>query len=184
MGVEIEKKYRLTDEQRTDLNNRLREVGARLNGEDFETNTLYAGNNLDSTRAVLRLRRITGKSILTYKEKGIAEDSDVKSRREDETEIADADALHAILIALGYKPSLVYEKRRATWIMDNAEVTVDELPFGWYVEIEAESETKVRELETQLNLHHATTEAKTYPELTVELGINHEGLTEARFKQT
>jgi len=184
MGVEIEKKYRLTNEQRDSLTVRLRELGARLNSEDFETNTLYAGNNLDTSRAVLRLRRVEGKSVLTYKEKGVAEKSDVSSRREDETEVADADALHAILEALGFKPSLIYEKRRATWMVDDAEVTIDELPFGWYVEIEAESETNVREIEKQLDLHHATAEAKTYPELTTELGTKHEGLIEARFNQT
>ena len=41
MAIEIEKKYRLTDEQRERVRERLREVGATCEGEEFEENTLY-----------------------------------------------------------------------------------------------------------------------------------------------
>ncbi len=180
MGVEIEKKYRLTDEQREALTRRLPEVGARLEAEEFETNTLYAGNNLDTTRAVLRLRRVEGRAVLTYKEMSAVEESDVKSRREDETEVADADALHAILDALGYKPQLVYEKRRATWHLGAAEVVLDELPFGLFMEIEGE-EKAIRAAEELLNLTGAEGVAETYPQLAARHGAERNGIVEARF---
>ena len=54
MGVEIEKKYRITQAERERVEKRLHEVGAQLQGEEFEENTLYAGNNLNTETCVLR----------------------------------------------------------------------------------------------------------------------------------
>ncbi len=135
MGTEIEKKYRVTAEAAAELRVRLAAVGADAHGAEFEVNTIYGGPGLEPGVHVLRVRRVGGRAILTYKERR-ASASAVKHQREDETEVADADALAAILDALGYKPALVYEKRRATWQLGAAEVVIDELPFGWFVEIE------------------------------------------------
>lgn len=180
MGVEVEKKYRLTDEQRARLPEALRAAGARLEGEEFETNTLYAGNDLDTTRAVLRLRRTDKRAVLTYKERGDVSASGVKRHREDETEVADADALHDILDALGYRPSLIYEKRRTTWHKGDAEIVIDELPFGSFMEIEAQEEV-ISELEEFLNLVEAESVAETYPDLVGRLGRRSGDVIESRF---
>src|SRR5215211_4330570 len=128
MGIEIEKKYRLTDEQRERLVGRLYETGATPLGEEFEENTLYAGGGLDLGRQVLRLRRAANRAVLTYKERHDS-DSAIRRHREDETVVEDALSLSAILDGLGFKPSLVYEKRRAAWRIKGVEVVVDELPF-------------------------------------------------------
>ena len=129
MGIEIEKKYRLTDEQAGPLRRRLEDVGAGAGaGAEFEENVIYNGPGLDPQRRVLRLRRKSGRAIFTFKERG-ASASAIKRQREDETEVSDADALAAILDALGYRPALIYEKRRETWQVGGAEVVLDELPF-------------------------------------------------------
>lgn len=179
MSIEIEKKYRLTREQQEQLIHRLRETGATAEGEEFEENTLYAGGNLDLSRQVLRLRRVGERAILTYKER-LASTSAIKHHREDEAEVGDAQALAAILDALGFRPALVYEKRRATWRLENAEIVVDELPFGFFAEIEGE-ENAIREVEKQLGLTDAEAEMATYPELTRQHGENRGDLIEARF---
>jgi adenylate cyclase class 2 len=142
MGVEIEKKYRLTSGARQGLARRLGEAGAaRVRAEEFETNTLYTGHGLESGGRVLRLRRVEGRgATFTYKER-FDEESAVKRRREEETEVSDAGALASILDALGYRPALVYEKRRETWQLAGAEVVLDELPFGLFVEIEGAEES-------------------------------------------
>src|SRR5215213_11026642 len=111
MGIEVEKKYRLTGESRASLIERLRESGATPEGEEFEENTLYAGGRLDVSRQVLRLRRTGARSVLTFKERGDSTAA-LKRYREDETSVGDAAAIADILDALGYRPSLVYEKRR------------------------------------------------------------------------
>src|SRR5689334_15870205 len=129
MGIEIEKKYRLTREQAARLHENLRASGAALEGEDFEENTLYAGGTLDPSRQVLRVRRVGRRAILTYKERFFSTEA-IKHNREDETVVEDAGALSEILQALGFRPALVYEKRRATWRLMNTEIVVDELPFG------------------------------------------------------
>src|SRR2546423_8939549 len=69
MGTEIEKKYRLTREQRAELLRRLRKIGAVLEGEEFEENTIYGGPPLYPRRRGLRPRPAGGDSLLTYKKR-------------------------------------------------------------------------------------------------------------------
>jgi adenylate cyclase, class 2 len=180
MAIEVEKKYRLTREQRERLMVRLRESGATPEGEEFEENTLYGGGNLDTSKQVLRLRRVGGRGILTYKERHVSE-SAIKQHREDETGVDDVEALVAILDALGYTPVLVYEKRRATWQWKGAEIVVDELPFGLFVEIEGE-ENIITEVEQALGLNEVEAEMATYPEIARQYGQKRGDVIEARFK--
>ena len=180
MGVEIEKKYRVTREQAEAVRGRLAEVGAAAPcGEEFEENTIYTGPGLDPRRRVLRLRRVGGRGLFTFKERGTSA-SAVKRHREEETGVADPDALHAILEALGYRPALVYEKRRSTWAVGGAEVVLDELPFGLFVEIEGEEED-ILDAEDRLGLAGAEAEHSPYPELTMREGKERDGVYEARF---
>jgi adenylate cyclase class 2 len=179
MAIEIEKKYRLTQRERDVLIKRLEEVTAQFCGEAFEENTLYSGGVIDLKNCVLRLRRVGGKAILTYKER-LQSSSAIKQQREDESEIEDADAMASILQALGYKPAIVYEKRRATWRVANTEVVIDELPFGLYLEIEGE-EDDILKAETLLGLVDVSPEMATYPQLTLQHGKQSEDVIEARF---
>ena len=179
MGIEIEKKYRLTPEQSARLNESLRASGATLEGEEFEENILYAGGTLDPSRQVLRMRRVGERAILTYKERFFST-SAIKHNREDETVVENAAALSDILGALGFRPALLYEKRRTTWRLMNTEIVVDELPFGLFAEIEGEDEA-IREVEERLGLKDAEAEMATYPELTRQHGVKRGDLIEARF---
>ena len=179
MALEIEKKYRLTADEWRALPSRLRAAGATFAGDDFEENTLYAGNGLDEQRCVLRLRRIGARAVLTYKER-FPTDAAIKHQREDETAVSDADSLAAILQALGYQPSLVYEKRRATWHLGAAEIVLDELPFGFYAEIEG-PEAAIEAAEETLELTATIAEHDTYPHLTACYGTRHGTLIAARF---
>jgi adenylate cyclase class 2 len=179
MATEIEKKYRLTCEQRAELLDRLREIGALMDSEEFEENTIYAGQNLDPRSRVLRLRRVGSLATLTYKER-TPSTSAIKHQREDETQVEDAVALEAILDALGYRPVLVYEKRRLTWRIAGAEAVVDELPFGLFLEIEGE-ERIIGEVERLLGLDEVEAEMASYPELTQRCGERRGDLIEARF---
>ena len=179
MPIEIEKKYRLTREQRDQLNARLGVSGATFEGAEFEENIVYSGGGLDPNKQVLRLRRVGGKAILTYKERHPSESS-IKRHREDETGVQDAEALAAILDALGFKPTLVYEKRRRTWQWKGVEIVVDELPFGLFVEIEGE-EKIIIEVEELLGLVEAQAEMATYPGLARQSGQKRGDVIEARF---
>jgi adenylate cyclase class 2 len=179
MPVEIEKKYRLSDERREQIFVKLSEVGSQFEGEDFEENTLYTGGILNLKPSVLRLRQIENRAILTYKER-LPSDAGIKRQIEHETEIENAAAMREILQSLGYKPALIYEKRRRTWLFEQAEIVVDELPFGWFMEIEA-SETVILAIEKQLGIEDLTAEMQTYPALTAKHGTANGEIIEARF---
>jgi adenylate cyclase class 2 len=179
MALEVEKKYRLTAAQRRSVIQRLSKMGAKLKGTEFEENILYSGHGVEPGRSVLRLRRIGKRAILTFKER-LPGKSSVKQQREDETEVADAEALDTILQAIGFEPAVIYEKRRTTWHLKAAEVVLDELPFGQYMEIEA-SESKIGEVEKELAVKGLKSENATYPSLTVKYGRKRQGVVEARF---
>lgn len=180
MSIEIEKKYRLTREQRERVVRRLAEVRATAEVKEFEENTLYAGGRLDLRTEALRLRRAGDRSLLTYKRR-FDSTSAVKHHLEEETVLEDAEAMGRILTELGYKPALVYEKRRATWRVRETEVVLDELPFGLFLEIEGD-EQAIKEVESLLGLADAEVELSTYPELTRRYGEQRGELIEARFQ--
>ncbi len=179
MPIEIEKKYRLTKKQREELLRQLPKIGAKPKAEEFEENTLYAGEGIVSGQSVLRLRRIGKRAILSYKER-FPTTSSIKHQQEDETEVSDADATDAILQALGYRPVLIYEKRRSIWRLGGAEVDVDELPFGLFMEIEAKPDEILR-VEKLLSMKGLKAEMATYPALALKHGDRHGGVVEARF---
>ena len=179
MATEIEKKYRVTATQIEALRARLQAVGAKAEGAEFEVNTVYAGPGLEPRLRLLRLRRAGARAVLTFKERPLTE-APIKQQREDETEVADADALAAILEGLGYRPALVYEKRRETWQLDEAEIVLDELPFGWFVEIEG-AEAVIHAVEHKLELDTAEVEHATYPALAEQHGARRGSVVEARF---
>jgi adenylate cyclase, class 2 len=178
--IEIEKKYRLTAQQREDVLQRLKDAGAEDRGEEFEENTLYGGGSLERGKSVLRLRRVGEKALLTYKERFPGE-SAVKRQREDETAIEDPEAMALILDALGFKPILVYEKRRQTWSLGETEVVVDELSFGLFMEIEGD-ENAINAAEQTLGIAGLPAEQATYPHLTEQHGKRVGDVIEARFR--
>jgi len=161
---------------------RLRELKAKPRPEEFEENTLYRGGVMGFGRRVLRLRRVGQRAILTFKER-FPGTSPIKHQREEETEVADAEALAAILKALGFEPALIYEKRRTRWKLGKAEVVVDELPFGRFMEIEA-SESEIARVEKLLGADRLRAELETYPGLTARLGKKRDSLIEARFSHS
>ena len=183
MPIEIEKKYRLTKRQRQSIERHLREMGASSRPPEFEENTLYRGGRLDIGNCILRLRRVDQQRFfLTFKQR-LPTKSAIKHQQEEEAEIANADAMHAILTELGYGPGLVYEKRRARWNVGEAKVVIDELPFGLFMEIEA-SEKEIRRVERLLGAEDLPAVMETYPSLTAKLGQNRNGVIEARFTRS
>lgn len=181
MPIEIEKKYRLTKRQRDQIVDRLRKIKAKAAPEEFEENTLYRGGALELGQRALRLRRVGKRAILTFKER-FASRSPVKHQQEDESQVADPDAVDAILTGLGFEVSLVYEKRRTRWQVGKAEVALDELPFGLFMEIEA-SESEIARVEELLGAGRLPAEIETYPRLTAKLGKSRDGIIEARFRR-
>ena len=179
MPIETEKKYRLTEVQRAIVQQRLLEIGAARKGDEFEENIIYTGHDWAGGSKVLRLRKVGTSATLTFKQR-LLTSSSIKQQREEETAVANPDAMQAILEAVGFSPKLVYEKRRETWLLGKAEIVIDELPFGLFMEIEGK-ESEIEAIERMLTIEDLEAENSTYPQLTVVYGITSEDVIEARF---
>lgn len=181
MAVEIEKKYRLTAELRSEIIIALGEFGAKFRGEDFEENTIFSNADLVARHAVVRIRRTENKTFLTFKQR-IASSSDAKQQIEHETEVIDAQAVRTIIESIGLKAVLVYEKRRLTYDFRSVEVVLDELPFGMFMEIEGPM-SAIAEAEMLLGIEDLEAEHETYPRLTGKYGTKVGDLIESRFSK-
>lgn len=179
MAIEIEKKYRLNRGQREIVLENLEEIGAEFKGEDFEENNIFQGGVLSEKGAVMRIRKIGDKTILTFKRR-IKNEFAVKQQIEYETEVADAEAIEKILENLDFRKTLVYEKRRQTWNFRTVEIVLDELPFGDFMEIEG-SITAIAEAEMFLDIEDFEVVHETYPRLTAQFGKKTGDVVEARF---
>lgn len=180
MAIETEKKFRLDSKQFAKLPGRLKKIGAIFESEVFEENYLHRGGVLDNRDAVLRLRKTGNKTTLTYKE-GLPSVRNVKHKTEFETEVSDVNEMEEIIRQLGYRLSVVYEKRRRTWHLGKVEIVLDELPFGLYMEIEG-TLGNIARAEKKLGFKRLVPEMRGYPRLTVKYGRMKKGVMEARFK--
>lgn len=179
MAIETEKKYRLTKEQYKRIFDDLNELNAEFIGEDFEVNELYGGGILDDEKALLRVRKINEKTILTYK-KHIRNDFGIKQHTEHETEVANLEAIENIIRCLGFEMGMLYEKRRKKFLLQKVEVVLDELPFGLFLEIEGKL-TDIAMIEMLLEMDDFAVEINPYPKLTFHFGVKKNGVIEARF---
>ena len=179
MPIEIEKKYKLTQGQRRAIERRMREMSLVSGQVEHEENTIYRGGSLDQPGRALRLRRVNGRAILTFKQRRPSK-SPIKHQEEHEVSVADADAIAQILSKLNYRPGLVYEKRRTRWKVGQAKVVIDELPFGLFMEIEAPVR-EIKRVEKLIGAAKLPAVMETYPSLTRVLGKEKRGVIEARF---
>lgn len=132
---EIEIKFPVRDVQT--LERSLQSAGFHeKTASTLETNTLYdnAAGELRRAGEVLRLRIYGERCLLTHKSRGAAMKH--KTREEHETVVGSAAEMHAILTALGYRPTFRYEKFRAEWTDGEGEVVIDLTPIGDLAEIE------------------------------------------------
>jgi len=122
------------------LRQHLEALGAVLSAPRIlERNWRYVSPALQG-EYVLRLRQ-DSRTRLTYKEGGTATDDGHLARLELETDVGDFEVMHTILEKLGFRVALIYEKYRTTYTWQGAEIVLDELPYGPFVEVEGDSAT-------------------------------------------
>jgi adenylate cyclase, class 2 len=144
---------------------KMHQLGARLAyPRVLETNLRYenATDTLTPQGIVLRLRQ-DNRARLTYKDGGTISDG-IITRQELEVEVSDLQIMHLILERLGFRVALKYEKYRTTYDYYGAEIVVDELPFGNFVEIEGDIET-IEGIVKTLGLSQAKRYAESYTKL-------------------
>lgn len=162
MGDEIEVKIRI--ERAETVVGRLAELGAeRVRPRELEDNRLWDrdGGALAAEGRLLRLRQVGSRAILTAKAPAADPTGDFKVRREEETEVPDAEAMARILEAAGFEPGWRYQKYRTTWRLDGATVTLDELPGALWLEIEGDRD-RIDAVAARLGYGRADYETRSY----------------------
>lgn len=179
MPIEIEKKYKLTPRQFKEMRQRLEDAGATFEGSSFESNRLFSDDGLRARQAYVRLRLTGTGSTLTFK-RNLSPGSELKKQLEIESDVADPDAVISILKQLGLKLVILYEKERELWKLGEAEVVLDRLPFGLYMEIEG-GVGAIESAEKQVVTGEIAAEVASYPRLTAEHGTHNDGVASAVF---
>ena len=137
-SIESELKFRVSGPgEHVRLRKALRKRGAKRQGAYNEENVRFDGPGKSTRRTTLRLRVLDGgpRGLLTAK--GPAHFvGRVKVREETEVAVVDAHATLDLLRELGFRVAFTYEKHRTAWQLDGVVVTLDRLPFGWFVELE------------------------------------------------
>jgi adenylate cyclase class 2 len=148
--LEIEVKFYLSDMDT--IRDRILELGAVSMGRIFETNLRFddADNSLIEKKSLLRLRRDT-KTILTFKSEPAFKNDQFKILKELEVEVSDFATMKHILESLGFREEQVYEKWRETFRLNSANLCLDTMPYGDFLEIEGQKED-IKKLASQIGL--------------------------------
>jgi adenylate cyclase class 2 len=145
------------------LQTRLRGLQARLSQPRvLETNLRFdlPDGSLRAAGRVLRLRRDT-EARLTYKGAG-QNDRGILDRQEIEFVVDNFEMARKFLEALGYQQSMLYEKYRTTYEMENVAIMLDELPYGKFVEIEGETNEQIQAAAQKLHLDQSAAINNSY----------------------
>ncbi|MCK5130924.1 MAG: class IV adenylate cyclase [Candidatus Sabulitectum sp.] len=168
MFTEVELKYPVKDFK--EIKENLQHTGARLVCDATEEkNTLYdlPDGSLKHSDTLLRLREFGTEVILTVKEPKLA--GTMKIRKEHETVLSIS--LHAaeeMLKALNYAPVFHYKKTREMWSFgEDINICLDCLFFGKFIEIEADTQLKVRNASRILGLNPNEGLCQSYRQLQV-----------------
>lgn len=131
----------------------LERIGAQLaNPRVHEVNLRFdmPGGDLVRESRVLRLRQDT-RARLTYKGPGVTFDG-ATLRQEIEVTVSDFTSAQSLLQALGFEIVWMYEKHRTTYMMEDVEILLDEMPFGDFIELEAADPADIRGTASTLRL--------------------------------
>ena len=105
---------------------------------------------LKARNAFLRVRDQGDKVTITYKQ---FQNESVDGAKELEVTVSDFETMVQILQSVNLNYKSYQESKRETWILDDAEIVIDEWPWlNPYIEIEGSSEEHVKEITEKLGL--------------------------------
>jgi adenylate cyclase, class 2 len=136
------------------LEKRLVAAGAQLQqARQRELNLRFDTHegSLNAAHQVLRLRQDQAYHLTFKGPAAIGEE--VSNRKEIEFEVSDFWTARRFLEALGYIVSISYDKYRTTYQLSATMITLDEMPFGNFVEIEGPDAETIRTVAGKLGLN-------------------------------
>ena len=128
------------------LETKLQKLGAELEQtRQHEHNLRFDTPGLELTRQHRLIRLRKDHAIhLTYKGP-MSIMGGLSSRKEIEFTVDDYEAARRFIKALGYDVSVIYEKYRTTYNYNGMHITLDELPYGSFIEIEGPEAAGIQE---------------------------------------
>jgi len=184
---ELEVKFYLLD--LAGLQKSLEGLGATLvQSRTYELNLRFDTSDgfLTQNAQVLRLRQDTA-NRLTYKGPGEVIDG-VSMRTEIEFTVESFENAQKLLEALGYQISMIYEKYRTVYDLNGVLVTLDEMPFGNFAEIEGKDGASIQKVSEQIGLMWELRTLQSYAQLfqiaKQNLGVALRDLTFENFAET
>ncbi|HMT00865.1 MAG TPA: CYTH domain-containing protein [Candidatus Absconditabacterales bacterium] len=168
MNIEYEVKF-LAIEQ-AEMQKKLKAIGAELRHEKTMMRRLVYENLLNKS-SYLRLRDEGHKVTLTYKE--VVATDHIEGVKEIEVQISDFESMKLMISKLGMNMKSYQETYRETRFKDGIQITIDERPgLRPFIEIEAESEEKVKEFSQLLGFDYEKGVFGTVSDIyLLELGI-------------
>ena len=139
------------------LKKELKALDAEFLRERLHTDAYFddGKSSLRKADSALRLRhQLIGKRdqvVITFK--GPRRRGRFKQRQEIQFEVSDGLLAEMFFAAIGYKRTIVYQKKRRVWHYRDCEIALDELPFlGKFVEIEGPGAKKIAAVQKKLGL--------------------------------
>lgn len=148
---ELEVKFIVSD--LSAVESRLQSLGAQLvQPRTHEVNLRLDTPDLALTKSlqVLRLRQ-DSLARVTYKGPG-RDESGVRIRQELEFVVSDFDTARNLFKALGYDVAMMYEKYRTVYDLEEVHVTLDEMPYGDFIEVEGLSPEVIQSVSRMLTV--------------------------------
>ena len=168
----IEKELKLKIKDLSGLIEYLKKHGAVVLNKSKEKTVRLDTSNKDLEKRGVFLRvRAGSKNTITLKEK-IGDDKNIRTRKETEFEIQDIEAMAYILGKLGFDYSRTMEKYRINLKYKNAKLSIDEMPFGFYLEIEGE-ENRIEAITKELGYNPEEKILVTYWDILEEYNKEH-----------
>lgn len=160
----IEKEIKIEVKNPKELLLLLTQKGVKKVSEGLQRTTRMDTPNLDLEKRNTFLRvRTGGKDIVTLKKKTKSQ-GEVFERQELETEVKDPEVLADIFANLGFTRRFIMEKYRIDYEYKGTKISLDELPFGMFIEIEGEPEN-IKKVAKEFNLDLANKIIVTYWDL-------------------
>jgi len=188
MAEKIEKEAKFYIRDLENIERKIKDLGGvNIQPRVFESNLRFdtPKGKLVASYQVLRLRLDT-RARLTYK--GPSDpNSEVSARLEYEVEISDLTTGRHILEALGYQVVTIYEKYRTSYALDDVEISLDEMPFGSFMEIEGADKQHIQQMADRLDLNWENRSALSYlrifSQVKERLGLSIRDLTFENFSE-
>ncbi|MBR3281580.1 MAG: CYTH domain-containing protein [Clostridia bacterium] len=177
--MHIEFEERILEVDKDKMISKLESLGAIKKGEWFQKRYVYDFNPVRENEWI-RLRTNGEVATLAYKN---VEKNTVDGTKELEVEVSDFEETNELLNVLGYKAKGYQENKRVRYMLNGVEIDIDSWPMiPTYMEIEAESEEKVKEIEKLLEVDESKITALNCEDIYIQIyGINLKEQKDLRF---